>query len=505
MQQGASQIKIVEDNPLKDKWHRLNNLYWIIDDDGKRLKFKLNPTQQRFFDEMWYRNNILKSRQLGFTTFIDLYILDEVVFNSNVEAGIIAHRQEDAKKIFRRKIKYPYDSLPDWIKENRHPTTDSKEELVLSNNSTVYVSVSMRSGTVQYLHISELGYICNKYPDRAEEIVTGALPALHAGHMLWVESTAKGREGKHYEWCKEDQDFKRSGQELTLLDRKFFFFPWHGDPRNELEGNVVINKRNRDYFAKIEAELDIKLNDKQKAWYIKQKKDLGELMLSENPSTPEEAFQSSIEGAYFANEMVKVRETGRICGVPLVDNVLVQTCWDLGLNDFMAIWWFQIVGREVHFIDYYENSGEGFPHYKRIMVEKAEERKYLYGKHWAPHDISVHEMSDYRTRWESAKQDLGIKFEHVSRVSQKMDAIEAARGFLSVCWFDEVRCEKGISRLDNYTKRWNDHLGCYADEPKKDDNRHGADSFQTIAIASKSDLYYIPKPIVIKPSRYVYT
>ena len=40
---------------------------------------------------------------------------------------------------------------------------------------------------------------------------------------------------------------------------------------------------------------------------------------------------------------------------------------------------------------------------------------------------------------------------------------------------------------------------------KKDDNRHGADSFQTIAVASKGELSQIPKPVVIQPASYVYT
>lgn len=503
MQQQACQVKT--DNPLRDKWYRLNNLYQIIDEYGKPVTFRMRPTQERFFEEMWFMNNILKSRQHGFTTFIDLYILDEIVFNSDKEAGIIAHRKEDADKIFRRKIKYPYDHLPGWIRAERYPLTDSKSELMLSNNSTIYVSTSMRSGTLQYLHVSEFGYTCAKAPDKAEEIVTGALEALHEGSIFFLESTARSREGFHYDWCKKDQDLKRMKRPLTRLDRKFFFFAWHEDPKNSLEDDVPINSRNLDYFQKTEAAIGKKLTPAQKSWYIKKKEDLGEKIKQEHPSTPEEAFEASIEGAYFANEMVAVRETNRICSVPIVNGVSVNTCWDLGLNDFMAIWFFQIVGREFHFVDYYENSGEGFPHYARILNEKAKDRNYQNGKHWAPHDIAQHEMGDYRTRWEAAA-DIGLIFEFVPRVKEKMNSIEAARKFLSICWFDESFCELGISRLDNYCKRWNDHLGCWADEAKKDDNRHGADAFQTIAMASDSNQFYnLPRTVEIKQARYVYS
>ena len=76
----------------------------------------LEGLQERLFSSMHYQNAILKARQLGFTTFIQLFMLDACVFNSNVRAGTIARNLEDAKAIFRDKVKYPYDSLPEGIK-----------------------------------------------------------------------------------------------------------------------------------------------------------------------------------------------------------------------------------------------------------------------------------------------------------------------------------------------------------------------------------------------------
>ncbi len=89
---------------LSNKWWRLNNLYYVINEEGQKVLFVPNEEQEKLFDDLWYLNIILKARQLGFTTFIDIYFLDEVLFNSNVEASIIAHNKEDATKIFRRKV-----------------------------------------------------------------------------------------------------------------------------------------------------------------------------------------------------------------------------------------------------------------------------------------------------------------------------------------------------------------------------------------------------------------
>src|SRR5215475_2742114 len=91
---------------LKDRRWRLSNLYRIIDKDGRKIPFRPNWAQLALLDDIHNQNCILKARQLGFTTFIQLYMLDACLFNSNRRAGTIAHRLDDAKVIFRDKIKY---------------------------------------------------------------------------------------------------------------------------------------------------------------------------------------------------------------------------------------------------------------------------------------------------------------------------------------------------------------------------------------------------------------
>ena len=146
---------------LNDPYWRLNHLYYIIDKSGNKELFKLNWTQEKLYKEMWYCNLILKARQLGISTFVSLLFLDRCLFNSNQHAGIIAHTREDAEQLFRR-VKFAYDSLPVEIKALRIANTDNARELQLSNGSTLRVGTSMRSSTLQYLHINEFGKICAK-------------------------------------------------------------------------------------------------------------------------------------------------------------------------------------------------------------------------------------------------------------------------------------------------------------------------------------------------------
>jgi hypothetical protein len=215
---------------LGNRAWRLNNLYTCQTKEGKIVPFRLNWAQASLLDGLHNSNLILKARQLGFTTFIQLFLLDACLFNSNIRAGTIAHRLDDARVIFRDKVKFLYDSLPEQLKAARPIIRDSADELVFSNNSSIRVATSMRSGTLQYLHISEYGQLCTAWPEKAREVRTGALNTIQAGQVVFIESTASGHEGHFYELCEAAQAKDRIGAPLTALDFKFNFFPWWKAP-----------------------------------------------------------------------------------------------------------------------------------------------------------------------------------------------------------------------------------------------------------------------------------
>ena len=81
------------------------------------MPFKPNEAQIRFMDRLWYRNIILKARQLGFTTLICVLWLDHALFNANQNCGIIAQDLPTVYNIFKDKIKFAYDDLPPEIRE----------------------------------------------------------------------------------------------------------------------------------------------------------------------------------------------------------------------------------------------------------------------------------------------------------------------------------------------------------------------------------------------------
>ena len=469
----------VVDHFTDQRW-RLNNLYWITDKSGTRVPFRLNWAQEELFDELHYLNLVLKARQLGFTTFIQLYILDMCVFYRDTRAGVIAHTLDDAKAIFRDKVKFPYDNLPQAIRDSAPVVKDNETTLELANNSLIRVGTSLRGGTNQYMHISEFGKICAKYPERAREIVTGALNTIEAGQMAWIESTAEGQEGKFYDMCQAAETRLRMNTPNSPMDWKFHFYPWWREPSYALDPtSVVLSAENVKYFKELFEAHGIALNPSQKAWYVKKLETQEEDMKREYPSTPKEAFEASVEGAYYANQMAKMETDGRICRVPHDPALPVETWWDLGMDDEMAITFVQRTGREYRAIDYYESSGEGMAHYANVLASKG----YNYSKHVMPHDIEVRELGTGKSRKE-VSEALGIRPIVVAAKLEVMDGIEAVRNLLARFWVDETKCSRLIKCLKNYHKEWDENNAVWLPRPRHDWSSHGADSFRTGAVAS---------------------
>jgi hypothetical protein len=461
---------------LSDPLWRLNHLYSIIDKSGNKSLFQLNWAQKKLYQDMWYCNLILKARQLGMSTFVCLLFLDRILFNSNQHAGIIAHTREDAEVMFRR-VKFAYDSLPEELKTLRQVNTDNARELQFNNGSTIRIGTSMRSSTLQYLHISEFGKISARYPEKAREIMTGSLNALGAGQYVFIESTAEGREGYFYQMCKEAQANKDSGKKLSLFDFRFHFFPWwgHKDYRIDSQG-LAVPEHLSSYFNALEGQISGKLESEQRAWYVKRAITQGEDMKREFPSTPDEAFESSNEGLYYGKQIIEARQQGRIRNVYYDANVPVNSAWDLGYNDSTAIWLFQQCGQEIHLLDFYENSGEALTHYLQYIKSKP----YTYGKHLVPHDAAVHEYSTGLSRVEVARNH-GIHFTVVPDIGIN-EGIDAVRNLLNRCWFDEIKCAKGITALESYKKQWNDRHGCWSSQPLHNFASHGADAFRMLSV-----------------------
>jgi len=460
------------------KW-RLGNLYSIKDKNGVKVPFRPNWAQQQVIENLWFFSVILKARKLGMTTLFCLMYLDQVLFSANKTAGIIAHTEKDVKDLFNDIVKFSWDNLPDWLKAQLGPpNTDSTRELSFPNGSRIFVTMSTRSGTPQYLHVSEYGKICARFPAKAREIITGSINAVAQGNFVTIESTAEGNTGSFAEICKEAERATKSGKKLSQMEFKFFFFPWWKEPTYRSETSVIVSPELTAYFDELRSKHNIDLDDSQKWWYAVKhalnKEDMGR----EFPSVPEESFRAAIEGAYYSAQMLRMYEDRRIRPVPWDSRLPVTTWWDLGMNDFNVILFTQSVGNEIRFIDVYYNHGEGLGHY----VNKIRERKYTYEKHVLPHDGDVRMLDKDGLTRRQTLVNLGLQnVRVVERTKSIVSDIEKVRQLFSRFYFDEEKCAPLTKACNDYRKEWDDKLGQFKNSPLHNEASHLVDPLRLIA------------------------
>jgi len=478
---------------MKSPMWRLENLYYIKtksaddedeDGDGVVVKFKPNRAQRRLLERLHYKNLILKARQLGFTTLIQLLFLDFAMFTPNLNIGVIAHTDDAAKKIFK-KIKFAYDRLPKALRDANPLTTCSVREMVFKNGSTITVGTSMRGDTIHYLHISEYGKICAKFPDRAEEVVTGTLPAVPDTGMVFIESTAEGQDGDFYDKSQRAEAHYNAKTKLTPKQYRFHFFPWHDEVGYSMPAaGVIISQKEHEYFDQIEAELGKVITPEQRAWWISTRDETfsgqNERMWQEYPSTPKEAFQQSTEGTYYAVQLAAARKTGRIGMFPHVDNTPVNTFWDIGNSDGTAIWFHQRIGAENRFVKFIEGWGEPYSYF----IKEMQKLGYVWGTHYLPHDGDHKRQQGDKIASpfdELIKFKIGGNWVIVPRVEDVNHGIQKTREVFGQCTFDESGCKDGIAHISHYKKEWNARLGCWGSNPRHDIHSEAADALRQFA------------------------
>ena len=188
------------------------------------------------------------------------------------------------------------------------------------------------------------------------------------------------------------------------------------------------------------------------------------------------SFNTPNSGAYYAKEIDKATVAGRIGNVPYDPRLPVHTCWDLGIDDSTAIWFFQVTkSGEWRWLEYFEDSGAGLEHY----VKALRAREYVYGNHYLPHDVEVRELTNGGKSRRQFLAGLGVRPIKVVPASNPADRVNAARQILPRSWFDAEGCKAGLRVLRHYKREWNEQAGVWRSNPCHDWSSHGADAFGT--------------------------
>jgi phage terminase large subunit len=193
------------------------------------------------------------------------------------------------------------------------------------------------------------------------------------------------------------------------------------------------------------------------------------------------SFTLGVEGSYYAKYMQEARDDERIGAIPWQKTSRVYTAWDIGVGDATAIIFYQVVGNSIHIIDYYENQGEGLPHYADVLFRKP----YLFADHFVPHDAANRHFSSGMSTVEVGG-GLGLKLTVLPTLQMRLEeGIEGLRGIFPRIYIDETKCKQLIKCLENYRKEFDENHKVYKSRPVHDWASHGADAMRYLAIAVK--------------------
>jgi hypothetical protein len=200
-------------------------------------------------------------------------------------------------------------------------------------------------------------------------------------------------------------------------------------------------------------------------------------------------FDAALPGAIWGRELYQAEQDGRITGVEYDKFADVFTAWDLGYSDDTAIWYYQVVHGEVHFIDFYAASGKSIEHYAAHVLSKP----YKYKTHFLPHDARAKTLaSGGKSVIEMLAEHLDLNKMAITPSLSMQDGIQATRMMMPRAWFDKERCYDGIEALKQYQREWDDDKKMFRDKPRHDWTSHAADSMRYAAINWKEEV----KPVV---------
>lgn len=295
-------------------------------------------------------------------------------------------------------------------------------------------------------------------PNIHGEVVSKAL-ADHLGYGIF-EGTIKGKNQLYrtYEAAKLDPSWFALWQDVdTTL-------------ATEEGGTIVaIRRAMQDDLSQIASGLMLQ-SEYDQEWYL-------------SPS-------AAIKGAYYGKLIEAAIKEGRIGKVRYDPALLVHDVWDLGKGPRMSVGMFQRFGRSVQMIDYLQGTeNDGIPQ----LVAKLKEKPYIWGKHFAPHDVRATELGTGKTRLETAAA-LGWRF-HVVQDIGVDNGIKAGQLLFPRLWADETNCQQFLDAIGQYRQEWDEKKGMFRDAPLHDWTSHPADMFRYAAVVEdKMNNEVAPEP-----------
>ncbi len=425
-----------------------------------KIPYKPRNWALKFHDSTKRWIVLVLHRRAGKTTAILNHLQRDAVLISNSQYAYIAPTYKQAKRIAWDMLKNISRCIPgmNW--------NEAELTAIYPNGSKIFLAGSENIDALRGIALwgGAQDESAQQPPNLFTEVISKAL-ADHLGYWIWA-GTPKGK-----------NDFWRTYNTGLQNENDWtVVYQTIDDTLSGEEGEVVDNLRIALEDDKRLVETGKMTNDEfLQEWY--------------------NSFEAAIKGAYYREEVSTARNDGRIMPVPYDKELAVHTVLDLGVGRQLACGFYQASGPFVRMIDCWsgtEDGKEGIPEFIKMLKEKP----YLYGKHFAPHDVRATDIGTGKTRWESASE-LGIDFDVIPMIPV-IDGIESGKLLWSKLYVDSNKCEKFIDAISQYKSEWNEDKQVFGDKPCHDWTSHFADVHRYASIVHPEfDNYFInpKKPI----------
>jgi len=395
------------------------------------IPYKPRPQQALVHKELnKYRYAVLCChRRFGKTVMVLNHLIKAALTNKNHNPRLayIAPTYKQAKSIAWDYLKFYTKSIPG----TRWNESELRCDFVNGARITLLSSENFESIRGIYLDMVAIDETANVSQGLIDEVITPAL-SDRRGKMFLI-GTPKGMNNIFYDYYLKSQS-----------DDK-----WYSYKAKASETNIIDTE-----------ELDAALAVMGDAKYQQEF---------------ECSFVGNIQGSIYGDLVDDLDDAKRIGNVPYDPAHLVHTAWDLGYTDACSIIFFQQISHNIHIIDYYENEKEALPHYAEVLKEK----EYIYGNHYAPHDVEQTDFSSGYTRREVAS-NYGIRFRVSPRIPLE-DGIHAVKMILPRCKINSDNCSDLLIALRHYHRKYNDKERVYKIKPVHDFSSHPMDALRCLA------------------------
>lgn len=190
-------------------------------------------------------------------------------------------------------------------------------------------------------------------------------------------------------------------------------------------------------------------------------------------------FDAAIEGAYYADQIAKARNDGRIGFVGEDPHLIIRLIADIGGTgakaDNFVFWAAQWVGTEIRWINHYEVQGQ--PIGSHLNWLRAQDYTTDRVKIYLPHDGETQDRVfdvSYRTAFEGA----GYEVEVIPNQGKgaALNRVERARHLFPRMRFDAEKTRSGLDALIAYHEKRDEKRGVGLG-PAHDWASHSADAF----------------------------